>query len=48
MTMSVHSSREGDLELGEDVFIWPHPTKSSKALFVVDDMAERATREATF
>ena len=39
-TMSAFSSREGDLELGDDVFIWPHPTESGKALFTVDDVAE--------
>jgi hypothetical protein len=46
--MSALSSCEGDLGLGKDVFIWPHTTESGKALFVVDDMAERAAREATF
>ena len=39
------SLQEEDLELGEDFFIWPHPTNSSEALFVVDDAAERAMRE---
>ena len=38
---------EEDLELGEDLFVWPHPTNSSEALFMVDDVAKRVTREAT-
>jgi hypothetical protein len=36
-----------DLELGEDFFIWPHLMNSSEALFMVDGVVERATREAT-
>jgi hypothetical protein len=37
------SFREEDLELGEDFFIWLHPTDPGKALFMVDDASERAT-----
>ena len=44
--MMTPSLREEDLEVGEDFFIWPHPMNSSEALFVVDDVAELATREA--
>ena len=33
-----------ELELGDDFFIWPHPMNSGEALFVVDDVAERAMR----
>ena len=43
LTISFH---EDDLELGKDFFIWPHPTYSSKALFVVDGVAKRTMREA--
>lgn len=38
--MAALSFREDDLELGKDFFMWPHPTYSSEALFVVDDAAE--------
>jgi hypothetical protein len=34
------SLRGEDLELGEDFFIWPHPMKSGKALFVVDAVVD--------
>ena len=47
-TMSALSSHALDLELGEDVFIWPHPIEFGKALFMVDDATERAMGEATF
>jgi hypothetical protein len=40
--MSALSFYEEDLELGEDFFIWLHPTNPRKALFVVDDASERA------
>ena len=36
-----------ELDLGDDSFVWPHPMRSSKALVMVDDVAEQATREAT-
>lgn len=36
---------EEEPNLGELFFMWPHPTNSGEALFVVDDAAERATRE---
>ena len=45
MAALVH--HEEDSELGEDFFMWPHLMNSDEALFVVDDVAERATREAT-
>ena len=35
---------EEDSELGEDFFMWPHLMNSDEALFVVDDVAERAMR----
>lgn len=44
MALSLH---EEDLELGEDFFIWPHPTNPSDAPFVVDDVTKRATRKVT-
>jgi hypothetical protein len=34
------SPLEEELDLGEDSFMWPHPTRLGEALFVVDDMAE--------
>ena len=43
--MSTLSFHEEDLELGKDFFVWPHPTDSGKALFMVDGVAERATSE---
>jgi hypothetical protein len=45
-TMSTVSFCEEDSELGEDFFVWPHPTDPEKALFMVDDASKRATREA--
>ena len=45
LAMATPSLDEEDLKLDEDFFIWPHPTNSSEALFVVDDAAERAMRE---
>ena len=39
------SPLEEELDLGEDSFGWPHPMRPNEALFVVDDAAERATRE---
>jgi hypothetical protein len=38
---------EDGLDLDEESFAWPHPMRSGEALFVVDDAAERAVREAT-
>jgi hypothetical protein len=38
--MSTLSIREEDSKLGEDIFVWPHPTDPEKALFVVDGVAE--------
>jgi hypothetical protein len=38
--MSVVSFYEEDSELGEDFFIWPHPTDPEKAIFMVDDASE--------
>lgn len=37
---------EEEIDMGEDLFVWPHPTNSGKALFMVDGTAERAMREA--
>ena len=34
-----------ELDLGEDLLLWPHSTNSGEALFVVDDAIERAMRE---
>lgn len=34
--------------MGEDFFMWLHPTNSGEALFVVDDMVERTMREVAF
>jgi hypothetical protein len=31
---------EEGLELGKGFFVWPHPMKLGKGLFVVDDIAE--------
>lgn len=39
-------SLEEGLDLGEDSFTWPHPMCSGEVLFVVDDVAKRAMREA--
>lgn len=36
-----------ELDLVEALFSWPHPTSYSEALFMVDDVAERAVREVT-
>ena len=36
---------EEEPDRGEVFFAWPHPTNSGEALFVVDDIAERATRK---
>jgi hypothetical protein len=36
------SPLEEELDLGEDSFMWPHPTCLGEALFVVDGVAERA------
>jgi hypothetical protein len=44
---ALRSPPKDELDLGEDFFSWPHPTRSGEALFVVDDMAERVTREVT-
>jgi hypothetical protein len=35
--MSTLSFREEDSDLGEDFFVWVHPTDPEKALFMVDD-----------
>lgn len=39
-------SKEG-LELDEGFFVWSHPTELGNALFMVDDVVEQATGEAT-
>jgi hypothetical protein len=44
MVTPVH--HEEEIDMGEDLFVWPHPTNSGKALFMVDGTAERAMREA--
>ena len=41
LSMVAHAHHE-ELDLGEDLLTSPHPTRSGKALFVMDDMAERA------
>jgi hypothetical protein len=46
LAMSTLSFREEDSDLGEDFFVWPHPTDPGKALFMVDDAFERAAGEA--
>ena len=45
--MALRSPLGDDLVLGGDIFLWPHLTSSVEVLFVVDDMAEQATKEVT-
>ena len=42
---TLRSPLKDDLNLDEDLFSWPHPMSSGEALFVLDDAAERATRD---
>jgi hypothetical protein len=44
--VALHSPLYEELDIGEDTFMWPHPARSGEALFVVDDVAERARRKA--
>jgi hypothetical protein len=42
----MHSPHEDEPILGGDLFSWPDPTSLGEALFIEDDAAERATKEA--
>ena len=43
--MALRSPLRDEPVLGGDRFSWPHPTSSGEVLFMVDDAAERATKE---
>ena len=36
-----------ELDLGRDLFAWPHPKNSIEVLFLVDDTTERVMGEVT-
>lgn len=44
---ALHLPLEGELDLGKGSLMWTHPMCFYEALFMVDDVSERAMRKVT-